>query len=463
MPHLGNTFRLLMAGTAMLTVTVASAEAATPKELENRLEALERAVGALQGELQSARTENAALREAVARAETRAVEVASAVDAVKAKPAPAVPDGFTVGNGATRIKLGGFIKTVATFSKWDDGTVAATSLGRDFYLPQTIPVGGKGTTDTDFSAKQTRLWLNLETTVADHVLKGYVETDFQTAAGTQGSERTTNGYNLALRRAYVQFDNLTVGQDWSTFQNVAVLPESTDFVGPTEGTVFVRQPLIRLTKALSKTVSLQLAAENGETQSAAPALVENDQDRLPDMVARINVKTGAADLALAGVGRQLRVDNGAVKDTAFGWGVSGSGKIVFGPDKRHDIRLMATYGKGIGRYVGLNFAPDAIIDATGQLRTPEVFAALAALRIGLTPTVRTNLMVGYQDVSYPDGFAPGYFATFNGQAMSYAGNIFWSPVKGLDLGIEYRHGQRELVSGATGQLDRFEFAAKYGF
>lgn len=463
MPQLRKTLGLLMAGTALVSVTAGGAEAATPKEMEARLEALERAVGALQGELQSTRAENAALREAVARAETKAVEVASAVDAVKAKPAPAPQDGFTVGNGSTRIKLGGFIKTVATFSSWDDGTVAATSLGRDFYLPQTIPVGGKGTTNTDFSAKQTRLWLNLETTVADHVLKGYLETDFQTSAGTQGSERTTNGYNLALRRAYVQFDNLTIGQDWSTFQNVAVLPESTDFVGPTEGTVFVRQPLIRLTKALGKAVSLQFAVENGETQSAAPGLVENDQDRLPDMVARINVKAGAADLALAGVGRQLRVDNGTVDDTAFGWGVSGSGKIGFGPDKRHDIRLMATYGKGIGRYVGLNFAPDAVIDATGQLRTPEVLAGLAALRIALTPTVRTNLMVGYQDVNYPGGFAAGYFNTFNEQAMSYAGNIFWSPVKGLDLGIEYRHGERELVGGASGQLDRFEFAAKYGF
>lgn len=466
MPQLRRTFRYLMAGTAMLTVTVGSAEAATPKEMEARLEALERAVGALQGELQSTRAENAQLREAVARAETKAVEVASAVSAAAAKPAPAPQDGFTVGNGSTRIKLGGFIKTVATFSDWDDGTVAANSLGRDFYLPQTIPIGGKGTTNNDFSAKQTRLWLNLDTTVAGHSLKGYLETDFQTSAGTQGSERTTNGYNLALRRAYVQFDNLTVGQDWSTFQNVAVLPESTDFVGPTEGTVFVRQPLIRFSKALSPAATIHLAIENGETQSAvgpAVTVVENDQDRLPDITARLNVKTGAADLALAGVARQLRVDNGTVDDTAFGWGVSGSGKIAFGPDKRHDIRFMATYGKGIGRYVGLNFSPDAVIDATGQLRTPEVFAGLAALRIGLSPTVRTNLMVGYQDVNYPDGFAPGYFNTFNGQAVSYAGNLFWSPVKGLDLGIEYRHGERELVSGASGQLDRFEFAAKYGF
>ncbi|MEZ5712048.1 MAG: DcaP family trimeric outer membrane transporter [Sphingobium sp.] len=300
--------------------------------------------------------------------------------------------------------------------------------------------------------------------VAGHTLKGYVETDFQTSSGTQGSERTTNGYNLALRRAYVQFDNLTVGQDWSTFQNVAVLPESTDFVGPTEGTVFVRQPLIRFSKKLGA-ATLHLAAENGETQSVVPgsAAVENDQDKMPDFAARINMTSGNADLALAGVTRQLRVDNGVVKDTAFGWGVSGSGKISFGADKRHDIRLMLTYGEGVGRYVGLNFSPDVVIDAAGHLQTPKVFAGLAAVKIGLSPSVRTNWMVGYQDVNYPGGFAPGVLDGLNAQAISYAGNIFWSPAKGFDLGVEYRHGERELVSGAKGQLDRFEFAAKYSF
>ena len=185
---------------------------------------------------------------------------------------------------------------------------------------RSVPAA-RSTTNNDYSAKQTRLWLNLDTTLAGHSLKGYVETDFQTSAGTQGSERTTNGYNLALRGAYVKFDNLTVGQDWSTFQNAGALPETTDFIGTTEGSVFVRQPLVRFTKKLGDKASIQLAAENGETQSATgPALntVENDQDKLPDMVARLNLTTKIGEFALAGIGRQLRVDAGAIKDTALG-------------------------------------------------------------------------------------------------------------------------------------------------
>ena len=469
----------LMAGVAIFALSVNSAYADTKKEkeLEARIEALEKAFGSLTGQLQSSQAENAQLRAAVAQAQAssadaqaKASEAAKGLEAAKPALAAAKQDGFSVGNGSTRIKIGGFLKTVVTMSKWDDGSVAANSLGRDFYLPSTIPfrtaVPARSTTNNDYSAKHTRLWLNLDSNVAGHFLKGYLETDFQTSAGTQGSERTTNGYNLALRRAYVQFDNLTVGQDWSTFQNVSTLPESTDFVGTTDGTVFVRQPLVRYSKKLGTKATLHVALENGETQSATGptlATVENDQDKLPDIAARLNVTTPLGEFALAGVGRQLRVDSGAVKDTALGWGVSGSGKLVFGDKKQHDLRFMATYGEGLGRYVGLNFSPDAIVSAGGQLETPSLFAGFAALRIGLTPSVRTNLMASYQDVSYPGGFATGYFSGFNEKAYSYAANIFWTPAKGFDLGAEYRHGVRELVSGATGQLDRVEFAAKYSF
>ena len=457
-----------MAGAAVAAFlpSVAMADTAKEKELEARIEALERAFGSMQGELTATKAENAMLREATARAEAKAGEVA--VAQAKPAPAPAAVDGFTTGSGATRIKVGGFIKTVATFSKWNDGDVAANTFGRDFYLPQAIPIGGVGeSTDSDFSAKQTRLWFNLETKVGDHILKGYVETDFQTAPGTQGSERTTNGYDLALRRAYVQFDKLTVGQDWSTFQYVAALPESTDFVGPTEGTVFVRQPLVRYSIPAGKGLTLHVSAENPESATAtlgSPALIENDDDSIPDFAARLHYAGSFGELSFAGLVRQLSVDNGAVSDEAMGYGASVGGKIFLDKDKRIDVRFMATYGRGIGRYVGLNFAPDAVfVPGINKLRNVNVFSALGAVRLGWTPRVRSTVMAGYQDVSYADVMPLASLLSYNKKAWSLAGNLFWSPVAGLDLGVEYRHGERELVSGALGQLDRVEFAAKYSF
>lgn len=463
-----------LAGAALVALAAPGmAQATTQKEqeLEARIARLEAAFGSMQGELASARAENAQLREATSRAEAKAVQVASAVEAAKAAPPPATPEGFRSGN--TTIKIGGFLKTVATFSRWDDGEVAATALGRDFYLPQQIPVAkGPKSTDSDVNAKHTRLWLNLQSDVAGHTLKGYVETDFQTTAGA-GSERTTNGYNLALRRAFVQVDKFTIGQDWSTFQYVAALPESTDFVGTTEGTVFVRQPLVRYSTPLGKETTLHLAVENGETASASaasPALVENDDDRMPDFVVRLNHAAKFGEVSLAGLARQLSVQDrnaaGAIttSDKAMAWGASAAGKIWLNNDKTADLRIMATYGQGIGRYVGLNFVPDAIVTpGTGELRRVENFAAMAALRVPLAKNVRTNLMASWQHAKYPGGFALGQFGAYNDSAWSVAGNIFWTPLKSVDVGVEYRHGVRELVNGSSGQLDRIEFAAKYGF
>jgi Porin subfamily len=460
----------LLAGVATATLMSTGALAATAKEqqLEARMEALERAFGSLQGELQTTKAENTELRQAVVSVDSKASEAVTVAQAAKAAPTAPAADGFTVGSGATRVKIGGFIKTVATFSKWSNGDVAANSLGRDFYLPQAIPIGGvRESTDNDFSAKQTRLWLNLDTQVAGHTLKGYVETDFQTAAGTQGSERTTNGYNLALRRAYVQFDKLTVGQDWSTFQNATVLPESTDFVGTTEGTVFVRQPLVRYSAPLGKSTTLHFGIENPESATAnlgSTALIENDDDGIPDFTARLNHVTSFGEFAVAGLVRQLAVDNGVIGDDAMGYGVSVSGKINFDAAKRYDLRFMATYGSGIGRYVGLNFAPDAVfVSGANRLRPVKTFASFAALRLGWTPTLRSTLMGSYQNAKYPDGFPVATFDAYNDEAWSVAGNLFWSPVKGFDLGVEYRHGERILVSGANGSLNRLEFAAKYSF
>ena len=185
-------------------------------------------------------------------------------------------------------------------------------MGRDFYLPQTIPTGGQPAAhDTDFSAKQSRFWLNLDTSISGHVVKGYLEFDFQTAPGAQGSQRTTNGYNPSLRRAYMQIDRWTFGQDWTTFQYTGALPESTDFVGGAEGTVFVRQPLIRYSAPLGKGTALHIGIENPESGTAnigSPTLIENGDDRLPDFAARLTWTGKGGELSLGGLARQVRVE-----------------------------------------------------------------------------------------------------------------------------------------------------------
>jgi len=431
-------------------------------ELEARIAQLEKAVSALQGQL--------ATRDATTPAPITAppsVEARLAVlEAAKPGPAPiAAPaaDGFGV--GATRFKISGFVRVNAAATRNNDGEVAVGGLGKEFYLPQQIPVGG-GFASQDFliQARQTRFVLETETPVGAKKLGSHIEFDFAISTAPAGAQRATNAFVPTLRRAYLTYGNTLAGQEWTTFQNVGALPESTDFVGPLEGTVFVRQAMIRQTIALGSGLQLQVALENPETESvgrASPTLIDNDDDRLPDLVARLNAKTGKADLSLAVLGRELRVNQAGIGDTTFGWGVSGAGKIPFGPKARNDLRFMVTYGEGIGRYLGLGFVPDVVFGGVPgeRLATVRNFAAFGALKIGWSDRLRSTVMGGYQTSWYPVVASP----LNNRAAWSAAGNLFWTVTKGFDVGVEYRHAVRELLNDADGSLDRLEFAAKYAF
>lgn len=451
--------------------------------LEERVRQLEDALREVRQELDATRREASAA--AQAQAQPPAASASTAVAVAPAEPAvPPVPATESVGArqsaqaqppgagfriGDTTFRISGFIKADTLISSYSNGDTATNSLGRDFYLPHYIPTNGAKGEGADFDAhtKQTRIILSTETPVGDKTLTAHIESDFQTSPGTQGSERTTNGYNLALRRAFIGYGAWTMGQDWSNFQNATVLPEAADFVGVTEGTVFIRQMQVRYSHKLSDVLSVSVALENPETSSVAPfssALVENDDDHLPDATVKFTYAPSFGQFTLAGLVRQLSVNTPEDKARAFSWGISGAGRIPFGRNDAFDVRFMLTYGDGISRYVGFNFAPDVITvigpDGTTDLEKVKVLAGFLAFHVSFTDKLRSNLMGSFQDVNYPSGIAPG---TANEQAHSIAVNLFYSPIRLLDLGIEYRYAQLKLLNGDKGSLNRLHLVAKHAF
>lgn len=434
--------------------------AQTPRaaELEARLNQLEAAVTALKGELQAAKADQQVSTQIAQKADSR-------VTALENKPAA---EGFQI--GGTSFKIGGFVKMVGSATRYDDGEMPGGALGKEFYLPQQIPVGGRSSHDVIGHARQSRLSFETETPVGAKVLKSHIEFDFGLATAPAGAQRATNPYTPTLRRAYFTYGNWLLGQEWTTFQSPSLLPETTDFVGPMEGTVFVRQLIAQYRQPLADNLSLYVAAENPQTETVTPtaaALVDRDNDRMPDMVAKLAYKSKALEWHVAGLMRMLSVNreeqSGAQDDSAMGWGVSGGARVAFGPEGRHDVRLLATYGRGIGRYLGLGAVADVVDDPTRTQRLGLVsnLSGYAAVKLGWTDSLRSTFMAGYHRAYYPSDFAVPELA--DKAAYSLAGNLFWSPVEHLDLGIEYRHAQREVVSGLKGQMDRLEMAAKYTF
>lgn len=95
--------------------------------------------------------------------------------------------GFTVGN--TQVSYGGFIKVDAMSSVYSDtqgpsSGVASSGLGRDFYLPGLVPVGGGGpATVFDINPRERRFVLKTETPIAGGTLGSHLEFDFQVTNG----------------------------------------------------------------------------------------------------------------------------------------------------------------------------------------------------------------------------------------------------------------------------------------
>lgn len=457
-------WRALLATTVLAGLPALPAHAetvSTNAALEARLHQLEAAVAQLRDELAAARATTAAAPHSPAPAPV----------AIATAPAPVAPPKPSLSSparpiGDTQVKFSGFVKLVASASRYDDGSMPVGSSGADFYLPGAVPVSGKRSYATEFHAKQTRIAVNADTYLGGHRVTGVLEVDFQVAPN--GNQRFVNPYSPGLRRAFITYDRFLLGQEVSTFQYVSALPETTDFLGTPDGTVFVRQAQIRYTHRLNDEMFMMVAAENPATTTITAAnatVTEFDQDKAPDFAARLNWTHGRTEISLAGLARSLTAQAGAGHaDSTFGWGVSGAGKIGFGPKGRHDIRFMLTHGIGIGRYVGLNLAPDAVMttgnDGLMRLRTTGLTAGLAAIRLGWTDRLRSTVMGSFQSFDFRG--APVLPGTSEG-SWSTAGNLFYTVARQFDVGVELRHGERWLVSGAKGQMDRIEFASKYSF
>jgi hypothetical protein len=381
------------------------------------------------------------------------------------------------------IQYGGYVKLDALYSVFSDGDVATPGGLRDFYAPSAIPVAGSSAAEDEHSfldvhAKETRFFFKMDAHLAGARVGGYLEMDFISNPGT-GTEVVTNAYNPALRRAFLTYNNWLFGQDWSTFQGLQSLPDTIDFVRwPTDGTVFSRQPLVRYTLPGFLGGDWQFALENAETlvrprtgtvSGATPvnATFVSGDAVAPDVVVRYNWKPSFGDFSVALLGRELRADNAATggdapnntaHGTTVGLGASIAGKVpVFGKD---DVRFMVTAGEGIGRYVALGAAPDAVVANDNGLEAIPVMAGFVAYRHVWSPRRRSSAMVSTFNADNDTAL------TGSGQTSSLASariNLMYSPVEKLTFGAELTHAVRELENGEDGTMQRLQFSAMYAY
>lgn len=359
----------------------------------------------------------------------------------------------------TTFSYKGYVKVDALASRFSAGELASSSAGRDFYLPSSTPVGnGNSSQVFDLHAKQTRINFGTKTALDNgKTLSSQVELDFMVSL--DGNERATNGYEPEIRHAFIQYDQWILGQTWSNFMDVKALPDTLDFIGPSEGTVFVRQAQLRFTQG-----GLSVALENPETTLSTTLAAPNNNmvsgdGRLPDVTARYVHDLGKqGHLSAALLLRELRHDNNGQDDTEIATGVNVSGRLNL--NSTCNLRGAIHYGQGIGRYVGANLVNDAVLDAQDQLHLIDVTAGFVAFQHQWQPKLRSSVGVSMFKADIPTNIIG---TGLTEKSQSAHANLIYNVTPSFEVGAELLHGERELSSGLDGKVDRLQFAAKYSF
>ena len=378
----------------------------------------------------------------------------------QAAPAPAQapkPMPAKSADTGSSYKFGGYVRLDAKLSDYSAGDLSPSSAGTQFYIPGTIPVGTGASAGPDLNvdAKATRINFKSDHGLASgDKLSTFIEMDFYLSPG--GNERVSNSYNPRVRHAFIKYNDWLFGQTWSTFQDVGALPETMDFIGVSEGTTFMRQAMIRYTND-----NWEFALENPETTitpNGGGARIVADDGSLPDLVARYTIPLQGGYVKIAGLARQLDYDTTGVDDSETSLALSVSGKHRIG--EADDIRWMITSGSGVGRYLGLNTANDAVIDGAGNLEAIDQTGFFVAYRHVWNKKWRTNVM--YSALSIDNDTAlTGTGVTKDVYSANV--NLVYQPVPKLTLGGEVMFAEREIESGLDGDMTRFIFSAKYAF
>ena len=278
-----------------------------------------------------------------------------------------------------------------------------------------------------------------------------------------------------LRHAYGELGQFGAGQNWSTFVDPDVFPNTNEYWGP-NGIAWYRNVQFRWMPIKGRT-SLTIAAERPGASADAGRVADRIELQgikprfpLPDLTANVRFERDWGHFQAAGVVRRISWvdtvdDEFDLGGSATGAGVSLTSKLNAG--RKDAVKLSFVYGTGIENY--MNDAPvDVGIARTNSTnpRTPIKGVALPVLGVMAyldhTWSKRFASSIGYSMLNIsnsegqlPDAFRRGHYAS---------GNFLYYPVDNVMIGSEVIWGRREnFLDGFSSEDVHLQFSFKYNF
>jgi hypothetical protein len=301
--------------------------------------------------------------------------------------------------------------------------------------------------------KVTRFGLDFNTPMGDNKVGGKIEVDF--ASGDNSKSE-----NLRIRHAYLTLNNWLFGQTTSSFASVHA-PEMIDYYTNIGGSgASARVPQVRYSQKLAPATQLFVSAEEGNSKATKDGDLSY---RLPVLTAKVT--QGFAEGKGLASARALveHYKSDAANDDKTGWGAAlGANYQVAEPLK---VSADVAYMKGNSNHLyGSNSAYSVVGNSIEQ---NEAVAVQVGATYNFSPKLRSTLAYGALFADDGTDYARAAAAVPNTNANEKVQqawiNFIYSPVKPVDLGIEYINGERETFAGEKFSDDRVGFMARYSF
>lgn len=338
---------------------------------------------------------------------------------------------------------GGFMDMTSTWRSTNVGGIGTGFAG----IPFNNTAAGK-TSESRFSAQNSRIALKITTKAGNTPVTGYLESDFLGNAPAN-LHVSSNADTLRMRLYWVQLRpgkwEVLAGQSWSmmTPGRTGISPVPSDIfitqnmdTNYQVGLVWTRAPQFRFVYHASPNVTAGLALENPQQYTTAGAVLPafaasqvdpNGNSNAPNLHPDVQGKLAfdgkhagrAFHLEFAGMVRSFKVLGPTLASTTTQGGagsVNGVAEVV------KNFRLIATtfYGRGGGRYI-YGLGPDFIVTPSGALKTVKSASGIAGFEYQASPKAQLFAYYGtaYFGREYAQDAAGKYFGYgFSGSPLS---------------------------------------------
>ncbi|MBC2593187.1 hypothetical protein H5P28_02830 [Ruficoccus amylovorans] len=462
--------------------------AASNELLMQKLEAMERRITQLEGEVNALRAENERLQEKPPAVATAAAHAALPVGASPSAaeshpPTDGAPTALTPATASTAVSAAkvpvehapanvpegyfpvtkGVYANISLIAQADVIVDTNNANSPGSFVTSSLPVKGQPNygsgLNSDVSFRQSTLAFDLLFETGDKPLTFFYANNFFP------NGQPANGYGYYLLGFYAEWNGLLIGYDWTALMDAGVDPNTLDYEGP-NSLPEKYNAQVRYTRTL---------LEDDFANLIGKISLEQASPSISGVAGGMDVFQQAPDgvLALRAVGDDWHVQAGVVLrslvaqtpsgDTgALGWGFSLSGSWQF--TEKDEVMLWGNIGDGFADYIqdAYGLGLDGYINASNQLETIRVYGVGAAYQHNWTRHLSSTFSFGYVNIS-DEGLGPYVGATNMRETLYSSGNIVWQATPFLVVGAELLYGRKLAVNGESGDDFRVQSTVRYTF